>query len=263
MIDIEKISDKAHRIAMMEEFHQADAEQLVDFAKKRNAAGGGGNLLFDATAVAGFTFSAVTVELAHIPTLMKWIYGADRIAIVADEKWIRTGSRLESALLPGVTYEVYDEDEAEAARAWILEEADSPHTGAFHELDIGKPGIAAFELAGRLDREESERGVAMVRARIEDPDCSKLMIVIRNWHGFDLGSMFSSEVMRGKLDLIGKLDRYAIVGGPDWIRGFVGPINLLLKPDIRAFDLDERDEAVEWLEENAKAEEDRPTMLAD
>ncbi|QUL37216.1 STAS/SEC14 domain-containing protein [Erythrobacter sp. JK5] len=263
MIDIEQISPTAHRIVVMEEFHQADAEQLVDFAKKRNAAGGGGNLLFDATAVAGFTFSAVTVELAHIPTLVKWIYGLDRIAIVSDEEWIRTGSRIESALLPGVSYAVYDKDEAEAARAWIMEETEGPHTGAFHELDIGKPGIAAFELTGRLDRAESERGVAMVRARLEDPDCSKLLIVIRSWHGFDLDAMFSSEVVRGKLDLIGKLDRYAIVGGPDWIHGMVGPINLLLKPDIRAFDLDEQDEALAWLEETAAAKQDRPAMLSD
>ncbi len=263
MIDIEQISDKAHRIVVMEEFHQTDAEKLVDFAKQRNAAGGGGNLLFDVTAVAGFTLSAVTIELAHIPSLVKWIYGADRIAIISDEEWIRTGSRLESALLPGVTYEVYDEDEAEAARAWIMEEAEGPHTGAFHELDLGKSDIAAFELTGRLDREESERGVAMVRARLEDPDCSKLMIVISHWHGFDVDAIFSSQVIAGKLDLISKLDRYAIVGGPGWIHGMVGPIGMLLKPDIRAFDLDERDEAIEWLEESVAAAENRSAMLSE
>nr|MDJ0644261.1 STAS/SEC14 domain-containing protein [Erythrobacter sp.] len=247
MIDIEQISENAHRLVVMEEFRQADAERLVEFAKERNAAGGGGNLLADATALTGFSFSAVTVELGHVPSLMKWVYGLDRIAIISDEEWIRTASRLESALLPGVTYEVYDEDEADAARAWILEEQEAPHTGAFHELDLGGSGIAAFEITGRLDREESERGVAMVRARLEDPECSKLMIVITGWHGFDVDAMFSSDVMRGKLDLIGKLDRYAIVGGPDWIRAMVGPIGMLLKPDIRAFDLDERDEALEWL----------------
>lgn len=253
MIDIEQISDNAHRITFMAEFRQEDAQRLVDFAKERNEAGGGGNVLFDATAVQGFTFGAVTIELAHIPALTKWVYGIDRIAIVSDEEWIRTASRLESALLPGVTYQVYDEDEADAARAWVLEEADHPHTGAFHELDIGKPGIAAFELSGRLDRAESERGVAMVRAALEDPDCSRLMIVISHWHGFDMGAMFSSEVMGGKLDLIGKLDRYAIVGGPDWIGTMSGVIGMLLKPEIRSFDLDEQDEAVKWLSEGALA----------
>ncbi|MEL7446362.1 MAG: STAS/SEC14 domain-containing protein, partial [Pseudomonadota bacterium] len=217
MINIKQLSDTAHRMTVMAEFRQDDAQKIVDFAKEQLEEGGGGNLLIDLTSMAGFSLSAVTVELAHIPSLMKWVYGLDRIALISDEEWIRTAARLESALLPGVVYEVYDEDESDAARAWVLEDADSPHTGAFHEIDTGRPSIAAFELTGRLDREESERGIAMVRARLEDPGCSRLMIVIRRWHGFDIDTMFSSEVMRGKLDLIGKLDRYAIVGGPGWI----------------------------------------------
>lgn len=253
MINIERISPKAHRITFIEQFRQEDAQAIVDFAKEQNEAGGGGNVLFDATAVQGFTLGAVTIELAHIPALTRWIYGMSRIAILSDEAWIRTGSRLESALLPGLTYQVYDEDEADAARAWIMEEADGPHKGAFHELDIGHPNIAAFELSGRLDRAESERGVAMVRARLEDPDCSRLMIVIRHWHGFDFDTVFSSEVLRGKLDLIGKLDRYAIVGGPGWIGAMSGIMGSLLKPDIRAYDLDEQGKAVAWLAEQSEA----------
>lgn len=249
MINIERISPKAHRMVVMAEFRQDDAQAIVDFAKERLAAGDGGNLLIDLTSLAGLSLSAVTVELVHLPSVLRYAYGLDRIAIVSDEDWIRSAARLESALMPGLTYEVYDEDEGDAARAWVLEEVDAPHTGAFHELDIGAQGIAAFEVTGRLDREESERGIAIVRARMEDPDCSRLMMVIRNWHGFDVDAMFSSQVVGGKLDLIGRLDRYAIVGGPDWIGGMASVIGKLLKPDIRAFDLDEQDEALEWLGE--------------
>lgn len=248
MIDIEQISDKAHRIVVMEAFHQADAEQLVKFAKSRKDAGGGGNLLVDLTAMATFTFSAVTVELAHVPSLMEWVYGLDRIAIISDDDWVRSAARLESALLPGVIYQVYDEDEGDAARDWVLEQASAPRTGAIREIDIGRPNIAAYELSGRLDRAEAERCIASVRARLEDPACSRLMIVITNWHGFDPNVLLSSEVIAGKLDLIGKLDRYAIVGGPDWIGNMARVIGTALKPEIRAFDLDEQDQAAVWLE---------------
>lgn len=253
MINIERISPKAHRIVIMAEFREDDARQLVEFAKERNAAGEGGNVLFDVTSVAGFTFGAVSIELAHIPALTQWIYSLDRIAIVSDEEWIRTGARLESALLPGVSYEVYDDDEADAARAWVMETDEAPHKGAFHAIDVGHPNIAAFELTGRLDRAESERGVAMVRARLEDPDCANLMIVIRGWHGFDLDALLSGDVLRGKLDLMSKLDRYAVVGGPDWIGALSNAFGALLKPDIRAFDLDELDKAVRWLAGQSEA----------
>ena len=249
MINIEKLSDTAHRMVVIAEFRQADAERLVEFAKERNAAGGGGSILIDVTAVTDFTFSAVAVELAHVPSLMKWVYGLDRIAIVSDNDWVRTGARLESALLPRVVYEVYAEDEADAARAWVMGESEGPHTGAVHELDIGKPGIAAYELSGRLDREESERGVAMVQKRLEDPDCTRLLLVIRNWHGFDLDRLLSRKVLSAKLEIANKLERYAIVGGPAWVRGYAEFTGNFVKADIKAFDIDEQDEAIAWLEE--------------
>jgi hypothetical protein len=123
MLDIEQLSPTAHRMVIMAEFRQDDAQRIVDFAKQQNEAAGGGNILFDVTALAGFSFGAVAIELAHIPSLMKWVYGLDRIAIVSDEEWIRTAARLESALLPGVAYQVYDDHEADAALAWVIGDA--------------------------------------------------------------------------------------------------------------------------------------------
>ncbi|MCK0129681.1 STAS/SEC14 domain-containing protein [Erythrobacter sp. F6033] len=248
MINIEKLSGKAHHMVVMGEFLQADAQRLVDFAGECNAVGGGGNVLIDLTAVTDFSFSAVAIELAHMPTLFKWVYGLDRIAIISDNDWVRTGARIESALLPGVTYEVYDEDEVDAAVAWIKEGADGAHTGAVRELDLGKPDIAAYEISGRLDREESERGTAMIRSRFAASDCSRLMLVIRNWHGFDADTMFSKQVFSAKLELMKQLDRYAIVGGPKWIRNMAGLIDPLIKPKLRCYELDEQDEAIAWLE---------------
>ena len=253
MIDIEQIAPHAHRIVVMAEFRQADAQTLVEFVKEQRAARkdgeSAGNLLIDVTSMAGFSFSAVAEELGHMGMFLKYIYSLDRIAILSDEEWIRTAARLESALLPGVEYQVYDDDEADAARAWVLEEIDEPHKGAFHPIAIDKPGIAAFELSGRLDRAESERGVAMVRAALEDPACSRLMIVIRNWHGFDPDAAISGEVMTGKLELMKHLERYAIVGGPAWIGGMAEVMGHLIKPELRAFELEDQDAAVDWLAE--------------
>lgn len=249
MINIETISPHAHQITVMAEFRQADVAPIVAFAKERNAAGGGGNLLIDVTSMAAFSWSAVLEELGHMPMLMKCFYGFDRIAIISDEKWIRTAARLESALLPGIVYQVYDDDEADAARAWVLEQTDNPHKNAFRELDIGKPGIAAFELTGRLGLEESERGVGMVRAALESPDCSRLMIVIKNWHGFDPDTAISREVMAGKIELMKNLDRYAIVGGPAWVRSLASVVSVMVQPDIQSFELEEQDAAIAWLSE--------------
>lgn len=42
-----------------------------------------------------------------------------RVAVVADQAWIRAGTRLESAMLPNIKYRVYEPDERAEALAWV------------------------------------------------------------------------------------------------------------------------------------------------
>jgi stage II sporulation SpoAA-like protein len=43
-----------------------------------------------------------------------------RVAVVADQAWIRVGTRIESAVLPFITYRVYEPDERDGALRWVL-----------------------------------------------------------------------------------------------------------------------------------------------
>ncbi|ODS97237.1 MAG: hypothetical protein ABS49_09910 [Erythrobacter sp. SCN 62-14] len=248
MIDIEPISPTAHQILIYGEISADDISQLVAFAKQQNEAQRGGNVLFDLVSLASFSWTAMLGELAQVPALLQWVYRLDRIAVISDEEWIRSAARLESALLPGVTYAVYDADEAERARAWVLEESAHPFTGAMTERDAG-PGVAVFELAGRLDRHETERVLARVHEKLADPDCARLMVVVRKWHGFDADTAFSSAVWQGKLGLIDQIERYALVGGPAWMRQMAAGFGALVKPEVRTFDLADEEAALDWLRE--------------
>ena len=42
-----------------------------------------------------------------------------RVAVVADQSWIRAGTRLESAMLPGISYRTFEPADREAAYAWV------------------------------------------------------------------------------------------------------------------------------------------------
>jgi hypothetical protein len=246
MIDIERLSPNAHRMVVYGEITPDDTAKFVAFAQEQNAADEGGNLLIDMVSMAGFSWSAVAEELAHVPTLMQWLYRLDRIALVSDEAWIRTAARLESALLPGVAYAVYDADEADAARAWVLGESERPHRGAVSARDEG-PDVVVIELTGRLDRAEAENGLDLVRARLDVTGARKLMVVVRKWHGFDPDGALSTHVMQGKIELLGRLDRYALVGGPGWLRQMADTFGPLVKPEVRSFAGGDEAAALAWL----------------
>jgi hypothetical protein len=57
-----------------------------------------------------------------------WMYGAHllthlrrfgRVAIVSEQRWVRTLARLESAILPGISYRVFDQPDHAMAFAWV------------------------------------------------------------------------------------------------------------------------------------------------
>lgn len=251
MISIERLSTKSHQIVIYGEVNGDDLAQLTAFAKDQNTQGLGGNALFDLVSMASFSWTAMLGELAHVPALLQWIYRLDRIAVVSDEEWIRSAARLESALLPGLAYAVYDAHEAERARAWVLEESAHPYTGALTERDAGA-GIAVLELTGRLDRHETERVLALLHDKLADPACARLMLVVRQWHGFDADTAFSSAVWQGKVGLIDQIERYALVGGPVWLRQMAAAFGALVKPEVRTFDLADEEAALVWLREGIK-----------
>lgn len=67
------------------------------------------------------------IELSSLPSYMQRampLFGKlgrfGRVAVVADQAWIRAGTRLESALLPSIRYRVYMPDERDEALAWVI-----------------------------------------------------------------------------------------------------------------------------------------------
>lgn len=49
-----------------------------------------------------------------------------RIGVVADQSWVRWVTKLESALIPFVSYEAFTSDQREAALAWVEGKGDLP-----------------------------------------------------------------------------------------------------------------------------------------
>ena len=43
-----------------------------------------------------------------------------RVAVVADQAWIRVGTRMESAMLPMISYRTYEPDQRDTALTWVF-----------------------------------------------------------------------------------------------------------------------------------------------
>jgi hypothetical protein len=70
-------------------------------------------------AIDGLELTSLPRYLSRALPLLGKLDKFGRIAVVADQGWVRAGSRFESAFMPGVKYRVYEPDERAEALAWV------------------------------------------------------------------------------------------------------------------------------------------------
>lgn len=69
-----------------------------------------------------------------------------RIAVVSDDKLVRTLSRVESAILPRIHYEIFHAEEADRALQWVEGKIDEPHEAALKFIETDNPLVLAYSI---------------------------------------------------------------------------------------------------------------------
>lgn len=70
-------------------------------------------------ALEGIDVSGLAAYTARALPLFGKLGRFGRVAVVADQAWVRAGTRLESALLPHVSYKVFMPEQRDEALAWV------------------------------------------------------------------------------------------------------------------------------------------------
>jgi hypothetical protein len=65
------------------------------------------------------TLGAIGVEFSRLPELFRLIRHFDRVAVLADQQWIRSASEIEGALIPGLEIKAFESDKRSQAEAWL------------------------------------------------------------------------------------------------------------------------------------------------
>jgi stage II sporulation SpoAA-like protein len=68
----------------------------------------------------GVELSGLPSYMARAMPLLGKLDRFGRVAVVADQAWIRAGTRLESVLLPNISYRTYMPDERAEALRWVV-----------------------------------------------------------------------------------------------------------------------------------------------
>lgn len=127
MLTITPLSSRALEAVAEGALTREDVPRALDkLAAFIDQAGGKIDILADVRGTPDIHLDMIVEELKRIPDLFRMVRGIDRVAVIADLAWVRALTRIESALIPGIHYEVYEREEAAHARAWLLRQTDQP-----------------------------------------------------------------------------------------------------------------------------------------
>lgn len=78
------------------------------------------HVFVESQSIDGIEVSSLPSYMARALPLFGKLHRFGRVAVVADQAWVRVGTRLESALLPNIRYRTYMPNEREEALAWVV-----------------------------------------------------------------------------------------------------------------------------------------------
>lgn len=200
---------------------------------------------------------ALIKDLRRSPELIRNFKQLERVAVVTNQDWLRGIVRLEDAVLSlfnsDIALQVYGEDERNQAKSWVKGQTTYSHEPSIVKLTTDDPDTAAFEVNGKIREEDLELSKKMMAEFLTDDPPRRLLARIRKLDGLQPSTLFDGQMIQMKREARKHLERYAIVGGPEWLRHCVRAMEPLFEFQIRTFELDEEEIAWEWLEEKVPA----------
>ena len=97
----------------------ADLDAIMDRLDSLMASHDKVHVFVETHGIDGIELTSLPSYMSRALPLLGKLDRFGRVAVVADQAWVRAGTRLESAMLPNIKYRVYEPDERAEALAWV------------------------------------------------------------------------------------------------------------------------------------------------
>lgn len=96
-----------------------DLDAIMDRVDQVMSRDGKVHVFVETHGIGGIEISSLPAHMGRAMPMFGKLGRFGRVAVVADQAWMRVGTRLESALLPNISYRIYMPDERDEALAWV------------------------------------------------------------------------------------------------------------------------------------------------
>ena len=119
MLQFIDTADDVLALTVSDTITNADLVSMMDVLETRMARHDRVHVFVETRSLDGVELSGLGAHIARALPLFGKLRHFDRVAVVADQAWVRAGTRIESALLPSVSYRTFKPEQREEAFAWV------------------------------------------------------------------------------------------------------------------------------------------------
>lgn len=175
-----------------------------------------------------------------------------RAAVVSNSEVYSFLFRVEGLVFSSIEMRVFSPEQRDEAYSWASKEPEplpkpEPPTRAIHFLQTTNPNVFAYEVNGRVTDADILETVRELKTIFERSENANILARMKNFGGFELGALLNDDLYRVKFQALSKVEKYAVVGAPAWMRNFLELIDPAFKMKVRVFDIEQENEAWEWV----------------
>jgi hypothetical protein len=119
MLEFIDSADDVVAVAVSHKLTSADLSAMMDRIEGAMARHDRIHVFVETRALDGIELSGFGAHAARALPMFRKLRHFGRVAVVADQAWVRAGSRIESALLPSVSYRIFVPGQRAEALAWV------------------------------------------------------------------------------------------------------------------------------------------------
>lgn len=175
-----------------------------------------------------------------------------RLAVVSSSEFYSLLLRIEGFVFSSIEMRVFTPDGRDEAFAWASKEPEplpkaEPAKRAIHFLQTTNEKVFAYDVDGRVTETDIKEAVSELKALFDRTEKANVIARIKKFGGFDLSALLRDDLFRVKIQSLSKVERYAVVGAPTWMRNLLELLDPALKMKIQVFEPEQEQEAWDWV----------------
>lgn len=249
MITVETLSPGVLLVDITGKLEKSDIEDVITELDAAREQYDTVNLVVDLTGFAGISAEALIADVRYGFSQINEITQYERIAVITGHEWIETLIWLEGKVFRALDIRCFKPEERQRARAFAngMEVPAPAEKPAIVRVPTDRANMLAFRITDKVRSADAKAIMGFLTDAYERFEKLDLLVIVDDFEGFEPQILFDAGAWSTKRESLSHVRRYAVVGGPSFLRNAAGFFGAFMPVEIKAFERHEEDDAWQWL----------------